>query len=256
MTAWFYANGNDRIGPLDFQALQRSVMAGEVRGDSLVWTEAFGSQWRRADSVDALAGALRQSPPPLPDEAAAPSSGGPSAAQYWAAWMVALALSALLGVGNFILSGLASEGTFAAGVAMHYIGTLVSACAAVFIFEAVFRRVRMQAVWKASGWIGLASLALSAINTAATLLTGEASGLRPHELNFVFFTSAAPLLFWALVWANLWRMARNGRIYPSASCPSPKTPPKDSPATRVRWLIISLVALCAVYARLFFAAGS
>lgn len=181
MSSWYFVNNKAKTGPIEFTALQQAVKDGAVQRDTLVWTEGFGQDWRRADQVDALAGVLRQSPPPLPDEQESVSSrarpaaagAGPSATVYVAAWVTAFLLSSALNGANFIVSGLVSENALPAGVANYYIGALIAACAFVFVFEALFRQVRMQAVWRASWWLGAASLSINLISTLSMLLTGE-----------------------------------------------------------------------------------
>ncbi len=49
---WFLARDGRRIGPLTREELDEAVRRGEVAPDDLLWTPAFGSDWRRA--ADAL----------------------------------------------------------------------------------------------------------------------------------------------------------------------------------------------------------
>ena len=52
-TAWYYANGGDRRGPVDIGALQDLWDARTINDDSLVWREGMGD-WKRISDVDEL----------------------------------------------------------------------------------------------------------------------------------------------------------------------------------------------------------
>jgi uncharacterized RDD family membrane protein YckC len=45
MAQWFYAKGDQRLGPVDTQDLQARLEQGELNGDTLVWREGM-SQWQ------------------------------------------------------------------------------------------------------------------------------------------------------------------------------------------------------------------
>lgn len=45
MTQWYYAQGGERLGPVDTQDLQARLTSGELNGDSLIWREGM-AQWQ------------------------------------------------------------------------------------------------------------------------------------------------------------------------------------------------------------------
>lgn len=58
---WYYAQNNDRKGPVEDDEIRRLAAAGVLRPDDLVWNETMGGEWRPASSVAGLFGG----PPPL-----------------------------------------------------------------------------------------------------------------------------------------------------------------------------------------------
>ena len=65
MTAWWYADGDKKIGPVALDELQRRFEKGLVIGTSLVWREGLES-WQPLNSVDELHMFQTAIPPPLP----------------------------------------------------------------------------------------------------------------------------------------------------------------------------------------------
>lgn len=68
---WYYAQNNERKGPVDDAEIRRLAAEGILRPDDLVWNETMGNEWRTASSVPELFGG----PPPL--AGAAPESAPP-----------------------------------------------------------------------------------------------------------------------------------------------------------------------------------
>ena len=58
--AWWYKDGGDPRGPVKAVELCRLAEAGALRRDALVWTDGYGSHWRRLDE----AGIRLGGPPP------------------------------------------------------------------------------------------------------------------------------------------------------------------------------------------------
>ena len=55
---WFYAlDGSKTVGPVSTADLSKAVLDGRITGATAVWTQAFGREWKRADSVGELRGA-------------------------------------------------------------------------------------------------------------------------------------------------------------------------------------------------------
>jgi len=69
---WYYANDNQRLGPVSEEEFQRLVAFGSVRADTLVWRQGLPNWVRYAE----IAGSI---PPPLTGAAAVPLSGTPAA---------------------------------------------------------------------------------------------------------------------------------------------------------------------------------
>lgn len=73
---WYYAQNNERKGPVDDAEIRRLAAEGALRPDDLVWNETMGNEWRTASSVPGLFGG----PPPLaeaaPERASRPGTGG------------------------------------------------------------------------------------------------------------------------------------------------------------------------------------
>ena len=66
---WWYARMDERVGPVDTDALKTCLQAGVIDADSLVWKEGF-AEWAPIRDVDELTPLLRSVPPPLPGPAA------------------------------------------------------------------------------------------------------------------------------------------------------------------------------------------
>ena len=76
---WYYADRNERIGPLTLEELKGTLQTLANPADVLVWCEKF-SDWRRAGDVSELRvqvivpPPLPPRPPPLPREQTAPEA--------------------------------------------------------------------------------------------------------------------------------------------------------------------------------------
>ncbi len=55
---WFYTpDGTQTVGPVSIDELSKAVLDGRIVAATAVWTQAFGREWKRADSVGELRGA-------------------------------------------------------------------------------------------------------------------------------------------------------------------------------------------------------
>jgi len=52
--SWYYSEGSEQRGPISRETLESMAHQGRLSPDQLVWTEGFGSEWKRADSVEGL----------------------------------------------------------------------------------------------------------------------------------------------------------------------------------------------------------
>src|SRR5688500_14670870 len=66
---WFYAQGDQRLGPVELDALVELIVTGQLPAATLVWRHGLG-EWMAAGKVPEIAGHL---PPPLPGAAPAPA---------------------------------------------------------------------------------------------------------------------------------------------------------------------------------------
>jgi uncharacterized membrane protein len=80
--AWYCVVDGQRQGPLEEERLRAMIQAGQVKGSDLVWSDAHGPDWVRADSVPVLApaGLPPGLPPHQPPAAAHPGWAPPAAA--------------------------------------------------------------------------------------------------------------------------------------------------------------------------------
>ncbi len=52
---WFYSpTGNETVGPLSYDEVKRLMRDGKILGSTAVWTEGFGSEWKKAGNVPEL----------------------------------------------------------------------------------------------------------------------------------------------------------------------------------------------------------
>lgn len=58
--AWYYAVNGKRTGPVRWEAVRKAVESGEVGPDDFVWSSSFGTEWRKASTLEGLF------PPPEP----------------------------------------------------------------------------------------------------------------------------------------------------------------------------------------------
>ncbi|MBN2584105.1 MAG: SPFH domain-containing protein [Planctomycetes bacterium] len=65
---YFVALGGKQAGPFDAAALKQQALAGQLTGETLVWTQGMAA-WTAAAKVPELAEILGQVPPPLPPKA-------------------------------------------------------------------------------------------------------------------------------------------------------------------------------------------
>lgn len=67
MRDWYYENNGERGGPITANELRAMLAKGTISLASLVWTAAFGSEWKRLGDTE-LAPPQPASPPPLPSK--------------------------------------------------------------------------------------------------------------------------------------------------------------------------------------------
>lgn len=76
-TQWFYAQGDERLGPVELDWLVEQILAGPIPGRTLVWRQGL-KRWAPAEEVAEIATRL---PPPIPGaKGAAPAASAPVAA--------------------------------------------------------------------------------------------------------------------------------------------------------------------------------
>jgi len=51
---WYYSEGTQQKGPINRETLETMARNGTLRPHQLVWTEEFGSEWKKAESVPGL----------------------------------------------------------------------------------------------------------------------------------------------------------------------------------------------------------
>jgi tetratricopeptide (TPR) repeat protein len=73
---WFYAQGDQRLGPLELDPLVEMIVTGQLPASTLVWRHGLG-EWMPAGRVPEIAGHL---PPPLPGGPAPSAPAGPAQA--------------------------------------------------------------------------------------------------------------------------------------------------------------------------------
>jgi hypothetical protein len=69
--SFYIGLGGQRLGPLDLQALNQQVLAGQLTPQTLVWRAGM-AQWTPAGQTPELAALFQQVPPPLPASAPPP----------------------------------------------------------------------------------------------------------------------------------------------------------------------------------------
>lgn len=76
MSDWYYENKGERGGPVSADEIRQLYAGGIISLASLVWTAAFGSDWKRLSETElappVIAGPPPLPPPPLPSAAPAP----------------------------------------------------------------------------------------------------------------------------------------------------------------------------------------
>lgn len=77
MSDWYYENNGERGGPVSADELRAMLACGAISLTSLVWTTAFGSEWKRLGDTE-LALPLPVVPPPLPAQEPPVLPPGPS----------------------------------------------------------------------------------------------------------------------------------------------------------------------------------
>lgn len=63
--SWYYENNGERGGPISADELKAMLASGAINLTNLVWTAAFGSEWKRLGDTE-LAPPQPVTPPPLP----------------------------------------------------------------------------------------------------------------------------------------------------------------------------------------------
>ncbi len=54
---WYYVQGNERVGPVDYSELEQLYSDGTINDDSYVWTKGFDN-WKVLNTVDELSGLM------------------------------------------------------------------------------------------------------------------------------------------------------------------------------------------------------
>jgi hypothetical protein len=261
---WYFAAGNERLGPYPLETLKQAAIDGRISLSTLVWTDAFGAQWRQARDVEVLAGLLRAKADP--NSASQPRSGaqpkrhpyaagapgqGPSPFIYIAAWVVGLIFASIVNSASFFMAAVAviESNAVAIGAVLMVLGTIFSVCAFLTSFEFIFRQLNMRKVFFAGFWVAAASIAFSIANSIVLIVLDEVAR---QDIALFSLTNVMPFIFWALVQANLWRMAARGRIFPSNSCPPKQRTGPDGSGVVLAIILSTLGFFVLVFGGLFF----
>lgn len=78
MHQWYYAEAGQQHGPISKEDLQSKLGSGTLPPDALVWTEGM-PEWKPANSISGLWGAIPQQTPPPPPPSSSPVSVSPYA---------------------------------------------------------------------------------------------------------------------------------------------------------------------------------
>jgi len=65
---WFYTSGGNRKGPVSAEVIRNLLSAGELTGETLVWTASM-PEWQPLRTTDLFKSQSHQTPPPLPIQA-------------------------------------------------------------------------------------------------------------------------------------------------------------------------------------------
>ena len=63
---YFYAKGEEQIGPHSLQEIESKILDGEIERDTKVWTKGM-SDWLGAEDISSIAGTFDEIPPPTPE---------------------------------------------------------------------------------------------------------------------------------------------------------------------------------------------
>ncbi|MDB4694386.1 DUF4339 domain-containing protein [Flavobacteriales bacterium] len=61
---YFYAVGEEQIGPHSLAEIESKILDGEIKPETKVWTKGM-ADWLAAENVDAISGTFEEIPPPL-----------------------------------------------------------------------------------------------------------------------------------------------------------------------------------------------
>ncbi len=81
MAQWWYARGNETLGPIEQETLQALLEAGDLSPGTLVWSEDM-AEWRPASEVSAFQEMPRRGPPPLPSGTPVPAAAAADPARW------------------------------------------------------------------------------------------------------------------------------------------------------------------------------
>ena len=258
MQEWYFGAGKERVGPYSTEQMKTAISEGRVTRRTLVWTESQGDDWVAAADSE-LDSAFKRSPPPLPDEhhdttppplpeQAAEQRERPGGWQYVLCWIFAFALvSGMNALNSHIIWRVQRENELAA-VVLFYLGLVITGTIFVLCFELIFRHLDMAVVKKWSLRAGGAMLVVGLASTTWNAVTAGDSYLTRPDQPFMWMLAPGPLVFWAVVWIHLMRVARQGRIWPSGACP-PDIPRHTNSRMRVSWVLFSVVVLIAAHLR-------
>jgi len=73
---WYYASKGERFGPLAWEKIRQAVDEKSLGPDDLIWTPAFGKEWRKAETMTGLF------PPPEPPPVSPPSTADEGEAHH------------------------------------------------------------------------------------------------------------------------------------------------------------------------------
>jgi uncharacterized RDD family membrane protein YckC len=81
MAQWWYARGNETLGPIEQDALEALLETGDLSPGTLVWAEDM-AEWRPASDVAAFQEMPRRGPPPLPSGTPMPQAKAADPARW------------------------------------------------------------------------------------------------------------------------------------------------------------------------------
>lgn len=168
-TLWYYARGEEQVGPVDETQLKQLIDEGSLYPDDLVWRDGM-PEWVEAREVPQLYGnqtayAPEQTPPPPEPVAAAPQLHDPTYAGFWKRFVAFVIDAILIAVAAGIV-GLSIDVEFDPWESQSAVQVVV-----LWLYFALMESSKWQAT------VGKMALGLRVTDTAGRRLTfGRASG--------------------------------------------------------------------------------